>query len=50
MANEIDKGALKDRFAKFRKITIPRIENDIDSIDWWMINLFPYDLGADTWT
>ncbi len=47
MANELDEEALRDIFGKFRKITIERIENDVDSIDRYMINLIPRNLGSD---
>lgn len=47
MANELDEEALRDIFGKFRKITIERIENDVDSIDRYMINLMPRNLGSD---
>lgn len=47
MANELDEEALRDIFAKFRKVTIERIENDVDSIDRYMINLIPRDMGSE---
>jgi hypothetical protein len=47
MANELDEESLKDIFAKFRKVTIERIDNDVDSIDRYMINLIPRNLGSD---
>ena len=50
MANELDEEALKDIFAKFRKIAVERIDNDVDSIDRYMINLIPRDADVDTWT
>jgi hypothetical protein len=50
MANELDQEALKDIFAKFRKTTIERINNDVDSIDRYMINLVPRDMDMDPWT
>ena len=46
MANELDEEALKEIFQKFRKITVARIENDVDSIDRYMINLIPRDLDS----
>ncbi len=49
MANELDEEALKDIFSKFRKVTIERIENDVDSIDRYMINLVPRDADVDSW-
>jgi hypothetical protein len=39
MANNLDEEALKDIFQKFKNITIQRIQNDVDSIDRYMINL-----------
>lgn len=48
MANGLDEEALRDIFNKFRKVAIERIENDIDSIDRYMINLVPRDLDADS--
>jgi hypothetical protein len=50
MANELDEEALKDIFAKFKKTTIERINNDVDSIDRYMINLVPRDVDMDPWT
>lgn len=47
MANELDEEALRDIFGKFKKNTIERIENDVDSIDRYMINLIPRNLGSD---
>jgi hypothetical protein len=49
MANGLDEEALKDIFEKFRKITVSRIDNDIESIDRYMINLVPRDVDADSW-
>jgi hypothetical protein len=43
MVNGLDEEALRDIFQKFRKIAIERIENDVDSIDRYMINLVPRD-------
>jgi hypothetical protein len=48
MANGLDEEALKDIYLKFKRITIERIEYDIDSIDRYMINLVPRDSDADT--
>lgn len=48
MANGLDEEALKDIFNKFRKIAIERIDNDVDSIDRYMINLVPRDVDADS--
>ncbi|MFI5421492.1 MAG: DUF2153 family protein [Nitrososphaerales archaeon] len=50
MANGLDEEALKDIFGKFRRVAIERIDNDIDCIDRYMINLVPRDLDADSWT
>ena len=50
IANGLDEEALKDIFNKFRKIAIERIENDVDSIDRYMINLVPRDADVDTLT
>ena len=49
MANELDEEALKDIFSKFKKVTIDRIENDVDSIDRYIINLVPRDADVDSW-
>ena len=43
MVNGLDEEALKDIFMKFRKTTVERIDNDVDSIDRYMINLVPSD-------
>lgn len=50
MANSLNEEALKDIFTKFRKVAIDRIDNDVDSIDRYMINLIPRDLDADSMT
>lgn len=50
MANGLNEDALKDIFNKFRRVAIERIENDIDSIDRYMINLVPRDVDADSLT
>ncbi len=50
MANGLDEESLKDIFNKFRKVALERIDNDVDSIDRYMINLVPRDVDADTWT
>jgi hypothetical protein len=47
MANGLDEEALKDIFGKFRRIAVERIDNDVDSIDRYMINLVPRDTDAD---
>lgn len=48
MANELDEEALREIFSKFKKITIERIDHDVDAIDRYMINLIPRDLDTDT--
>ena len=48
MANGLDEEALKDIFNKFRRVAVERIDNDIDSIDRYMINLVPRDMDADS--
>ena len=50
IANGLDEELLKDIFNKFRKIAIERIDNDVDSMDRYMINLVPRDVDVDTWT
>ena len=50
MANGLDEEALKDIYGKFRRVAIERIDNDIECIDRYMINLVPRDLDADSWT
>lgn len=50
MVNGLDEEALKDIFDKFRNVTVKRIDDDIDSIDRYMINLVPRDVDADSWT
>lgn len=50
MANRLDEEALRDIFTKIRKTTTERIDNDVDCIDRYMINLVPGDLDADSWT
>jgi hypothetical protein len=47
MANGLDEEALKDIFAKFRKVTVDRIDNDVECIDRYMINLVPRDADVD---
>ena len=48
MANGLDEEALKDIYLKFKRIAIERIENDVDSIDRYMINLIPRDGDTDS--
>ena len=50
MVNGLDEEALRDIFTKFQKITTERIDNDVDCIDRYMINLVPRDVDADSWT
>ena len=50
MANGLDEEAPTDIYGKFRKNAIERIENDIECIDRYMINLVSQDLDADSWT
>ena len=50
MANELDEEALRHVFDKFRRVTIERIDNDVDSIDRYMINLIPQDSDSTSWT
>ena len=50
MVNGLDEEALKEIFEKFRNVTVKRIDDDIDSIDRYMINLVPRDVDADSWT
>jgi len=49
MVNGLDEEALKDIFEKFRRISVQRIDNDVDSIDRYMINLVPRDTDSETW-
>ena len=37
----MDEEALKDIFTKFKKMTVERIDNDVDFINRYMINLVP---------
>ncbi len=48
MANQLDEESLKDIFSKFRKTTVERIDNDVDSINRYMINLVPRDIDTDS--
>jgi hypothetical protein len=41
LANQLDEEALKEIFVKFRQMTIERIDNDIDCINRYLINLVP---------
>ncbi len=49
MVNGLDQEALKDIFEKFRRISVERIDNDVDSIDRYMINLVPRDTDSEAW-
>jgi hypothetical protein len=49
MVNGLDEEALRDIFAKFKRVAIERIENDVDSIDRYMINLVPRDSDSNSW-
>jgi len=49
MINGLDEEALKDIFEKFRRVSVQRIENDVDSIDRYMINLVPRDTDSEAW-
>jgi hypothetical protein len=39
MVNQLDEEALKDIFARFKKMTVERIDNDVDCINTYMFNL-----------
>ena len=39
MVNQLDEEALKDIFGRFKKMTIARIESDVDCINRYMFNL-----------
>jgi hypothetical protein len=41
LASQMDEEALKDIFTKFKKMTVERIDNDVDFINRYMINLVP---------
>jgi len=49
MVNGLDEEALKAIFEKFRRISVQRIDNDVDSIDRYMINLVPNDSDSQAW-
>ena len=49
MVNGLDEEALKDIFEKFRRISVQRIDNDVESIDRYMINLVPRDTDSEAW-
>ena len=39
MVNQLDEEALKDIFARFKKMTVARIDSDVDCINRYMFNL-----------
>jgi hypothetical protein len=39
MVNQLDEEALKDIFARFKRMTVERIDSDVDSINRYMFNL-----------
>lgn len=39
MVNQLDEEALKDIFGRFRKMTIARIDSDVDCINRYLFNL-----------
>jgi hypothetical protein len=39
MVNQLDEEALKDIFSRFKKMTVARIDNDVDCINRYMFNL-----------
>ena len=39
LTNQLDEEALKDIYERFRKMSIARIENDVDCINRYMFNL-----------
>jgi hypothetical protein len=39
MVNQLDEEALKDIFARFKKMSIARIDSDVDCINRYMFNL-----------
>ena len=39
MVNQLDEEALKDIFARFKKMTVERIDSDVDCINRYMFNL-----------
>jgi len=41
LASQLDEEALKDIFSRFRKMSVERIESDVDCINRYMINLVP---------
>ncbi len=41
LANRLDDESLKDIFSRFKKMGIARIENDVDCINRYMIDLVP---------
>jgi hypothetical protein len=41
LVNGLDEESLKDIFSRFRRMTMERIDNDVDCIDRYMLNLVP---------
>jgi hypothetical protein len=41
LANQLDEEALRDIYERFKRMTIERIESDVDCINRYMINLVP---------
>lgn len=39
MVNQLDEEALKDIFARFKEMTVARIDSDVDCINRYMFNL-----------
>ena len=39
MVNQLDEEALKDIFARFKRMTVERIDSDVDCINRYMFNL-----------
>ena len=41
LVNGLDEESLKDIFSRFRRMTLERIDNDVDCINRYMLNLLP---------
>ena len=41
LVNGLDEESLRDIFSRFRRMTLERIDNDVDCIDRYMLNLVP---------
>ena len=41
MVNQLDEEALKDIFTRFKRMTVERIDSDVDCINRYMFNLSP---------